>query len=108
METFVFNSPTQGRIVVEEGFDTDYASIPRIFWNILPPDGEYSEGAVIHDSEYWFQTREREVADLILLEAMEALGVSWIKRQTIYRAVRAFGWMAWNENRRKRLAGLIA
>lgn len=108
IERFVFISLTRGWVEVEKGFDTDYASIPRIFWNIMPPDAEYTEAAVVHDRDYWYQEVEREVADLTLLQGMEALGVSFLRRQLIYRSVRAFGSIAWNANRRKKLAGIIA
>jgi hypothetical protein len=108
IRSFVFISPTRGKVTVEKGFDTDYASIPRVFWSIYPPDGDYSPAAVVHDSDYWKQKVTREVADATFLEGMETLGVPWARRQLIYRSVRAFGWMAWNRNRRTKLAGVIA
>jgi len=37
-------------ITVPVGFITDFASIPQIFWNILPPFGPYGKAAVIHDA----------------------------------------------------------
>lgn len=105
---FVFVSPSQGKITVEKGFDTDYASIPRAFWAIYPPDGSYTEAAVVHDFLYWYQAMERAEADLVFLEGMEELGVPWVRRHLIYRSVRAFGWLAWSGNRRKRLNGVLA
>lgn len=102
----VFISPTLGKRVVRAGFDTDYASIPRIFWSIYPPDGEYTDSAVVHDSEYWEQTLTRKEADRVLLEGMEALGVPWHRRHIIHKAVRLGGWLAWRNNRRERLKGL--
>lgn len=108
LQDFVFISPTRGKVVVREGFDTDYASIPRIFWSFYPPDGSYCKAAVIHDRDYWEQDVEREAADATFLEGMEELGVPWARRQLIYRSVRAFGWLAWNNNRRTKLAGIIA
>lgn len=107
LKPFTFVSPSQGRITVERGFDTDYASIPRPFWAIYPPDGSYTEAAVIHDWLYWYQPMERSEADTVFLEGMEELGVPWARRQLIYRSVRLGGWMAWNSNRRKRLAGIV-
>jgi hypothetical protein len=107
LQDFVFISPTRGKVVVKEGFDTDYASIPRIFWSIYPPDGAYSPAAVVHDSDYYEQTVSRDVADATFLEGMEALNIPWARRQLIYRSVRAFGWLAWNNNRRAKLAGVL-
>lgn len=37
------------KIVVEKGFITDFASVPRIFWSIFPPFGTYTKSAVLHD-----------------------------------------------------------
>ena len=37
----------------------------------------------------------RDVCDRLFLEAMESDGVSWIKRNLMYNAVRAFGWTVW-------------
>jgi hypothetical protein len=108
LQDFVFISPTKGKVVVKEGFDTDYASIPRIFWSIYSPDGSYTKAAVVHDFLYWDQSVTREEADQVFLEGMEELGVPWPRRQLLYRSVRAFGWLAWNKNRRTKLAGVIA
>lgn len=36
-------------IRVPEGFITDGASVPRLFWLLLPPWGEYGQAAVLHD-----------------------------------------------------------
>lgn len=105
---FVFNSPSLGGITVEEGFDTDYASVPRLFWAIYPPDGAYTEGAVVHDYLYWYQPCTRAEADTVFLEAMEALGIPWLRRRLIYASVRAGGWLAWNDNRKRRLEGVIS
>lgn len=42
-------------VVVPKGFVTDLASIPRVFWSLLRPDGEYAYSAIIHDYMYWMQ-----------------------------------------------------
>jgi hypothetical protein len=101
LDDFVFDSPTMGRLVVEKGFDTDYASVPRIFWAIYPPDGAYTDAAVVHDWAYWYQTMTREEADNVFLEAMAALGIPWLRRHILHKAVRAGGWLAWKTNARK-------
>src|SRR5215217_6020711 len=50
-------------VTVPEGFVTDFASIPRVFWSALRPDGLYTYPAIVHDYLYWEQTVTREVAD---------------------------------------------
>lgn len=84
-------------IVVPKGFVTDFASVPKIFWNILPPFGKYTKAAVIHDYLYFTKMFSREDSDGIFLRIMEELEVSWVKRKTIYRAVRMFGWTVWDK-----------
>lgn len=84
---------TVGIITVPAGFLTDGASVPRIFWNIFPPYGSYFRAAIIHDFLYSCRNTKfnRLESDRIFLEAMTVLGIGWLKRQTIYRAVRLGG-----------------
>lgn len=37
-------------ITIPAGFRTDLASVPRIFWALLPPNGVYENAAVVHDA----------------------------------------------------------
>lgn len=76
---------------IPEKFKTDFASIPRIFWSVFPPDGIYTQAAVLHD--YLCENpggRSQKEIDLIFLEAMEVLNVVAWRRQSIFNAVRAF------------------
>lgn len=85
-----------GTVSAPAGFVTDGASIPRVFWNILSPFGDYFGAAVIHDFLYSPHNTEfsRDEADSIFLEGMNAKGVPFLRRAVIYSAVRAFGWRA--------------
>lgn len=83
-------------IEVPVGFVTDFASVPRLFWRIVPPWGAYSPAAVVHDYLYQNHLVSREEADRIFLELMTVLGVLPWKRKTMYWAVRIGGWVAWN------------
>ena len=82
-------------IKVPAGFVTDLASVPRIFWNILPPFGVYDRAAVLHDWLYRNHIGARSTCDWILLEAMAELGTPLWARWAIYLNVRLFGWVAW-------------
>jgi hypothetical protein len=94
------------RIEVEVGFMTDFASVPRLFWIVLPKWGKYGNAAVIHDWLYWTQERQpRRQADAIFLEAMTVLGVGAWQKYPMYWAVRAFGRLAWVRNQWDREAG---
>lgn len=96
-------------ITVPIGFDTNLASVPRAFWNIMSP-WDVARAAVVHDFLYWNCARTwptladdeigkmtwkdaRAVADKIFKLAMKASEPSvpkW-KIATAYRAVRLFG-----------------
>lgn len=80
-------------ICVPVGFKTDLASIPRLFWLIIPPDGSYTPAAAVHDRLYRKPITDRATADWIFLDAMKHCGTCWIVRWAIYAVVRAFGWM---------------
>jgi hypothetical protein len=85
------------------GFMTDFASVPRALWGVIPRWGKYGNAAVVHDYAYWEQTYNRKRADEIFLEGMTVLGVSKILRRTIYYAVRSFGVFAWRNNAKRKL-----
>lgn len=78
-------------IEVPAGFVTDLASVPRIFWTLLPPDGKYAKAAIIHDYLYDNALRTKKEADRIFLDGMTVLGVPKWKRVLMYQAARLFG-----------------
>lgn len=90
-QTFKYYSDFGGFVRVEGGFETDFASIPRFLWTLAPPDGRYTQAAVVHDWLYTTQTGPKDMADRIFKEAMEVLGVPRWKRNLMYMAVKCFG-----------------
>lgn len=81
-------------ITVPSGYRTDFASVPRFFWRILPPHDTYAHAAVIHD--YLCDLRgttgiDSKTTHLIFREAMEVLHVPKWKKATMFRAVKWFG-----------------
>src|SRR3990167_388955 len=88
-------------IIVPVGFQTDFASIPSLFWMMLPPDGQYTAAAVVHDYLYFTQTRTRLASDRIFLEAMKVLKVNIFKRLVMFKAVRTFSFIPWNRRARQ-------
>jgi hypothetical protein len=89
---------------VRAGFTTDWASIPRALWRILPPAGTqgqpYGLAALWHDWLYRHQAIEgcpcrRADADAIFLEIMRYVGVSAWRARIMYRAVRMFAGIPW-------------
>ena len=86
---------------VPAGFITDFASVPRALWSIIPPHGKYSPAAVLHDYLYFTAMFPRAYADDIFLDAMRDLGVAMWKRWAMYAGVRVGGWVGWNAYRRE-------
>jgi hypothetical protein len=75
---------SQQWVTVPAGYLTDGASVPRIFWSLLPPWGANGQAAVVHDllCEYLqimdhgrMVSITRERADQIFIEAMRVLEV---------------------------------
>lgn len=79
--------------IVPAGFKSDLASVPRIFWRILPPFGSYSTAAVIHDWLCVTKAVSRREADEAFREAMIMTGVPLITRSIMYWAVRSYAVM---------------
>lgn len=107
-----FRTDAGEHLTVFAGTHTDLASIPRLFWWALPPDGPWALAAVFHDEGYAScgtytgtgrlgRTRRdpysRAEVDDILRQAMTALGVPAWKRWLIYTAVRMFGDAGWGD-----------
>jgi hypothetical protein len=100
------NPGQQGKkVTVPVGFVTDFASIPRVFWSLLPPDGVYTYPAIIHDYLYWERSVDRSEADQVLRFAMEDFKVPTVTITTIYQAVRFGGGSAWTANEALKAAG---
>lgn len=86
--------------------DTDFASSPPGLWSMFPPYGNYTAAAIAHD-HFWRQLAPSGVmtfadADRHLREMLRASGVSWLRRWTMYSAVRwgslltrRGGWRGW-------------
>ncbi len=100
---YVGDEDSNEYIDVQEGETTDFASVPRIFWVLYPPDGPYTQCAVLHDKlcrqkgliyndngtlrQYYSSERAAE----IFLESMEVLEVFKLDRIILYQAVLRFG-----------------
>lgn len=71
----VYVSKAGKRYVVPVDTITDFASVPRILWNIYPKTGPWNRSAALHDDLYTRQPGEttKEEADAIFKESMEAI-----------------------------------
>lgn len=88
---YVGREGSEEYITVKSGFVTDFASVPRVFWSVLPPHGKYAKAAVLHDWLYTNAIESKRYADDVFNEAMKVLEVPTWKRVVMYQAVRLFG-----------------
>jgi hypothetical protein len=86
---------------VPVGFYTDFASVPRIGVIYAMLGDTAHEPAVVHDWLYYSALTTRALADQVLLEAMTVIGLPAWRRYPIYWGVRAGGWYAWNDHRKR-------
>jgi hypothetical protein len=78
---------------IEPDFPTDLASVPRLFWGLLPPSGAYERAAVLHD---WLcvHLAKRDCivsardADGIFRRVMREAGVGLVTRWAMWAGVR--------------------
>jgi len=91
---------TCGGLTVPAGFESDGASVPRFFWRIVFPPGDYRalEAAFLHDFIYrthpegWTRAQADELFRSLLIEN----GVPRLSANLAYWGVRLFGGSAWN------------
>ena len=84
-------------IEVPEGFETDFASIPKIFIPFLEWKDKFNKASVVHDYLYHTKITTRKQADKIFLELMLVLGINKYKAYIFYYMVRVFGWLYWRK-----------
>ena len=87
------------RIRVIKGFDFDGASIPSSLWSLYgnPLSGKFRIAALVHDVLYASQKVSKSVSDKIFLDIMKQSNVGYIKRTSMYLAVKVFGGKNWKE-----------
>lgn len=95
-------------ITVPAGFETDFASIPRALWAVIPPRGKYNRPAIIHDLLYRTAPYDpvrrtpctQARADSILREACQDCDDRFTQRWAIYLGLRLGGFVTWNNYRK--------
>jgi hypothetical protein len=91
-QPLVFDSKVAGRIItVPAGFPTDLASTPRIPIIYEVCGNIAARAAVVHDYLYTSGRESRAIADAVLREACEVIGVSWWQRWAMWAGVRIGG-----------------
>lgn len=88
-----YRSQIVGLIEVPAGFETDFASVPRLPLAYALAGNTARKAAVIHDFLYQDPATERDDADAVFLEAMQVSGMPWWRRGPMWLGVRCFGWL---------------
>lgn len=100
-------------ITATAGYETDLASIPRVFWSILAPEELSLVAPLFHDliysragdlpegelHQFDGTTFERKAVDDLFLELMTKAKIPRWKRSAAYWAVRGFAQFAWKKRR---------
>jgi len=81
---------------VEEGFETNLASIPRVVRGVFNRMGKSRKPAVFHDHMYSNKWETRKRCDQELRHMLIDRGMSKWKANLYYAAVRSGGWTRGN------------
>jgi len=96
----VYESDLVGKIEVPAGFETDFASVPRVpIAYMLFGDRAHRE-AVLHDYLYRTDSVPQATysqANEVFYEAMELRGKGWIVRHCMWLGVVLGGWTAFHK-----------
>ena len=90
----IYESDLMGIVRVPREFETDLASIPRVFQPLIQQDGNHRPAAIVHDYLCRSKIVRRKTADRVFLEAMQVAGERKWRRGAMYSAVRLYSlWL---------------
>jgi hypothetical protein len=88
--------------VIPGGLVVDGASVPRLLWPFMPPDGLHRAASLAHDYLYILRGRmfyghkfSKAESDLVFYGLLREAGLNDRRAYTAYAAVKWFGWKAW-------------
>lgn len=108
LESLTFKLSNEKQITIPKGFIWDGSSVPRFLWWLLPPEGDFEIGALIHDYLYVNKHKigmyynNRKFADKEMYKWSDRLsGTNKISLRNFdnilrYITVRIFGGLVWN------------
>ena len=92
LEPFTYTANDGSSYTAPVGFLTDLASIPQLFWSVLPPFWRYAKAAVIHD--YMLESGlDPTLCNHVLKEGMQSIGVNKVEIFLIYHTVKLHFWI---------------
>lgn len=97
--------------IAPKGMESDGASVPRVFRSAFSVFGFYLKAVILHDFISQKGIPSRKEGDALFKRAMASLDkhsnsrnklLGWSKRNLMFRAVRAGGWMIWRKRHGKK------
>lgn len=106
IEPLTFTAADGRRYVMDKAFETDGASVPRLFWSLPGFDPmDWPKAAVLHD--FLFEARYSGKlaagffeSNRLLREALRDLGWNRVIAWTVHRTIDLFGWYFWLKGER--------
>lgn len=105
-ETLKIKLSNRDIITIHGGFTWDLSSVPRLLWGLLPPDGLWEIGSLIHDYLYINKLYSRKFADKEMLiwskvtsGTQNSLSLRNLDNYVRYYGVRLGGWYVWNKRK---------
>lgn len=80
---------------IPAGYKTDFATVPKAFWSIIPPIGRSNRAALLHDYLYDNRIGSRIFADQLFKKILLEDGVGKLKAEIMYLGVRIGGRKWW-------------
>jgi hypothetical protein len=79
---------------VPKDFETDFASVPFLFWIFFPPIYKWQKAAIVHDYLYRTGKKNRKIADSVFLKEIK---LAPIRMFIIWLNIRFFGWLFYHK-----------
>jgi hypothetical protein len=98
----IYESDLLGKIEVPAGFETDFASVPRVPFIYELFGARAHREAVLHDYLYRTDSVPQATysqANEVFYEAMELRGKSWLVRHGMWLGVVLGGWTAFHKKK---------
>jgi len=96
----VYESDLLGKVEVPAGFETDFASVPRVPIAYMMFGDRAHREAVLHDYLYRIDSVPQATysqANEVFYEAMELRGKGWFVRHAMWLGVVLGGWTAYHK-----------
>ena len=86
-----------GEIIIPKGFYTDFATVPKILWWLIPPHCKAAMPAVVHDYTCQYAIWPRNKCDAVFMQLLKETKMPKWQYYTMFLFVRAFGWLRYGK-----------